>query len=699
MESFMEMNIVKKSFTLGKHTITLETGRIARQAHGAVLASMDDTQVLVSVVGSKEMRPGQDFFPLSVDYIEKTYAAGKIPGGFLKREARPTEKETLTSRLIDRPIRPLFPNGFMNEVQILITVISANTDVDPDIIAMIGTSAALSISGVPFSGPIGGARVGYTDGEYIINPTYSDLAKSDLDMVVAGTGNAVLMVESEANELSEEIMLGAVMYAHKEFQIVIESIAEFAKEVGNEKWDWQAPEVNESLLNEIKSQFGGQINEAYQIKEKLDRYAKIGEIKQAAIESLSSDEDEGNSAEDVSNYFKKIEKSTVRERILNNEPRIDGRDSKTVRDLVIETGILDNTHGSALFTRGETQALVVTTLGSKRDAQLIEKLESSERKNDYFLLHYNFPPYCVGETGRVGITKRREIGHGRLARRGISACLPTIEEYPYTIRVVSEITESNGSSSMASVCGSSLSLMDAGVPLKSPVAGIAMGLVKEEDRFTVLTDILGDEDHLGDMDFKVAGTARGVNALQMDIKIEGITQEIMDIALEQAKEARLNILGQMNKVICEPNQSSKNAPKTAVIQIEKDKIRDLIGKGGETIKGIISASGASVDVDDDGNVNIFANKQESFDIAEQMVKDVTAVPEVNKVYTGKVAKIVEFGAFVTILPNQDGLLHVSEIANERVEKVEDYLKEGEEIEVKVLGVDRGRIKLSRKVLL
>jgi polyribonucleotide nucleotidyltransferase len=699
MESFMEMNIVKKSFTLGKHTITLETGRIARQAHGAVLASMDDTQVLVSVVGSKEMRPGQDFFPLSVDYIEKTYAAGKIPGGFLKREARPTEKETLTSRLIDRPIRPLFPNGFMNEVQILITVISANTDVDPDIIAMIGTSAALSISGVPFSGPIGGARVGYTDGEYIINPTYSDLAKSDLDMVVAGTGDAVLMVESEANELSEEIMLGAVMYAHKEFQIVIESIAEFAKEVGNEKWDWQAPEVNESLLNEIKSQFGGQINEAYQIKEKLDRYAKIGEIKQAAIESLSSDEDEGNSAEDVSNYFKKIEKSTVRERILNNEPRIDGRDSKTVRDLVIETGILDNTHGSALFTRGETQALVVTTLGSKRDAQLIEKLESSERKNDYFLLHYNFPPYCVGETGRVGITKRREIGHGRLARRGISACLPTIEEYPYTIRVVSEITESNGSSSMASVCGSSLSLMDAGVPLKSPVAGIAMGLVKEEDRFTVLTDILGDEDHLGDMDFKVAGTARGVNALQMDIKIEGITQEIMDIALEQAKEARLNILGQMNKVICEPNQSSKNAPKTAVIQIEKDKIRDLIGKGGETIKGIISASGASVDVDDDGNVNIFANKQESFDIAEQMVKDVTAVPEVNKVYTGKVAKIVEFGAFVTILPNQDGLLHVSEIANERVEKVEDYLKEGEEIEVKVLGVDRGRIKLSRKVLL
>jgi len=699
MESFMEMNIVKKSFAMGKHTITLETGRIARQSHGAVLASMDDTQVLVSVVGSKEMRPGQDFFPLSVDYVEKTYAAGKIPGGFLKREARPSEKETLTSRLIDRPIRPLFPNGFMNEVQVLITVISANTNVDPDIIAMIGTSAALSISGLPFSGPIGGARVGYSDGEYILNPTYSDLITSDLDMVVAGTNDAVLMVESEANELSEELMLGAVMYAHKEFQVVIETIAEFANEVGNEKWDWQAPETNDTLLDAIKSQFGNQIDEAYQIKEKLDRYAKVGEIKQSAIETLSSDDEDSFSSEDVSKYFKKIEKSTVRERILNNQPRIDGRDSKTVRELKIETGLLDNTHGSALFTRGETQALVVTTLGSKRDAQLIEKLESSERQNDYFLLHYNFPPYCVGETGRVGSTKRREIGHGRLARRGISACLPSIEEYPYTIRVVSEITESNGSSSMASVCGSSLSLMDAGVPLKAPVAGIAMGLVKEGDRFTVLTDILGDEDHLGDMDFKVAGTSRGINALQMDIKIQGITQEIMDIALGQAKVARLDILGQMNQVICEPNQSSKNAPKTAVIQIAKDKIRDLIGKGGETIKGIISASGASVDVDDDGSVNIFANDQENFEKAVQMVKDVTAVPEVNKVYTGTVAKIVEFGAFVTILPNQDGLLHVSEIANERVEKVEDYLKEGEEIEVKVLGVDRGRIKLSRKALL
>jgi len=695
----MEMNIVTKSFAMGKHTITLETGRIARQAHGAVLASMDDTQVLVTVVGSKEMRPGQDFFPLSVDYIEKTYAAGKIPGGFLKREARPSEKETLTSRLIDRPIRPLFPAGFMNEVQVLITVISANKEVDPDMIAMLGVSAALSISGVPFSGPIGGARVGFKNDEFILNPTYSELADSDLDMVVAGTDEAVLMVESEANELSEEIMLKAVMYAHDEYQVAIKNIAEFVAEVGNDKWDWEAPATNKTLLGDIQSQFGAQINEAYQIKEKLDRYAKVGEIKTTAIEALSSDDADGNSAEEVGNYFKKVEKSTVRERILNNDPRIDGRDNETVRELKIETGVLENTHGSALFTRGETQALVVTTLGSKRDAQLIEKLESSERKNDYFLLHYNFPPYCVGETGRVGTTKRREIGHGRLARRGISACLPTIEEYPYTIRVVSEITESNGSSSMASVCGSSLSLMDAGVPMKAPVAGIAMGLVKEGDRFTVLTDILGDEDHLGDMDFKVAGTSRGVNALQMDIKIQGITQEIMDIALKQAKEARLNILGQMNKIICEPNSSSKNAPKTAVIKIDKDKIRDLIGKGGETIKGIISTSGASVDVDDDGNVNVFANDQKAFDIAAQMVKDVTAVPEVDKVYTGKIVKIVEFGAFVNIMPNQDGLLHISEIAHERVEKVEDHLKEGDEIDVKVLGLDRGRIKLSRKVLL
>jgi len=694
----MDMNIVQKSFTFGNSQITFETGRVARQAHGAVLASMDDTQVLVSVVGAKEAKPGQSFFPLSVDYIEKTYAAGKIPGGFLKREGRPSEKETLTSRLIDRPIRPLFPNGYMNEVQVMIQVISANKDVDPDVLAMLATSAALAISGVPFKGPIGAARVGFKDGSYIVNPTYSELETSELDMVVAGTKDAVLMVESEASELTEEVMLGAVMFAHEQFQVVIDNVAEFAKEVGIAPREWVAPADNESLLTAIKSKFESQISEAYQTVDKIERYEKMGEVKDAALEEFVN-EDESISEDEIKNYIKKIEKSTVRERILAGEPRIDGRNNSTVRELAIETGVLENTHGSALFTRGETQALVVTTLGSKRDAQLIEKLESNDRIEDHFMLHYNFPPYCVGETGRVMGVKRREVGHGRLARRGISACLPNLEEFPYTIRVVSEITESNGSSSMASVCGSSLSLMDAGVPLKTPVAGIAMGLVKDDERFTVLTDILGDEDHLGDMDFKVAGTSKGINALQMDIKIDGITEDIMSIALKQAKDARLNILGQMNQVISEPNTASKNAPKTKVIKIPTDKIRDVIGKGGETIRGIVAQSGASVDVDDDGNVNVFANDSESFEKAVQMVKDVTAVPEVNKVYMGKVAKIVEFGAFVTIMPNQDGLLHVSEIAHERVEKVEDYLKEGEEIEVKVLGVDRGRIKLSRKVLI
>jgi polyribonucleotide nucleotidyltransferase len=659
---------------------------------------MDDTQVLVSVVGAKEAKPGQSFFPLSVDYIEKTYAAGKIPGGFLKREGRPSEKETLTSRLIDRPIRPLFPNGYMNEVQVMIQVISANKNVDPDVLAMLGTSAALAISGVPFKGPIGAARVGFKDGSYMVNPTYSELETSELDMVVAGTKDAVLMVESEASELSEEVMLGGVMYAHEQFQVVIDNVAEFAKEVGIAPREWVAPADNETLLTSIKSKFESQIAEAYQTVDKMERYEKMGEVKDAALEEFVS-EDDSISQDEVKNYIKKIEKSTVRERILAGEPRIDGRDNSTVRELAIETGVLENTHGSALFTRGETQALVVTTLGSKRDAQLIEKLESNDRIEDHFMLHYNFPPYCVGETGRVMGVKRREVGHGRLARRGISACLPNLEEFPYTIRVVSEITESNGSSSMASVCGSSLSLMDAGVPLKAPVAGIAMGLVKDDERFTVLTDILGDEDHLGDMDFKVAGTTKGINALQMDIKIDGITEDIMSIALKQAKDARLNILGQMNEVISEPNSASKNAPKTKVIKIPTDKIRDVIGKGGETIRGIVAQSGASVDVDDDGNVNVFANDSESFEKAVQMVKDVTAVPEVNKVYMGKVAKIVEFGAFITIMPNQDGLLHVSEIAHERVEKVEDYLKEGEEIEVKVLGIDRGRIKLSRKVLI
>jgi polyribonucleotide nucleotidyltransferase len=696
----IDFKVTTKEFTLGKNTIKLETGRIARQAHGAVLASMDDCQVLATVVGKKEAREGQDFFPLSVDYVEKTYAAGKIPGGFLKREARPSEKETLTSRLIDRPIRPLFPNGFMNEVQVLINVISSNPEIDPDIIAMIATSAALSISGVPFSGPIGGVRVGYQNGEYLLNPTYSDLKASDLDMVVAGTKDAVLMVESEADQLSEDVMLAAVNYAHEQMQTIITNIAEFEAEVGNPKWEWEAPAVNTDLLNAMQSGFGDDIATAYQITDKLARYEKLGEIKKSAIESLVVEDGINDVSEgEVSDYFKKVEKSTVRTRIVNNEPRIDGRDNSTVRGLDIQTGVLANTHGSALFTRGETQAVVVTTLGSKREAQLIERLEKTERDEDYFLLHYNFPPFCVGEVGRVGSVKRREIGHGRLARRGVAACLPTIEEYPYTIRVVSEITESNGSSSMASVCGTSLSLMDAGVPVKAPVAGIAMGLVKEGDKFSVLTDILGDEDHLGDMDFKVAGTSKGINALQMDIKIEGITSNIMDIALQEAKVARLHILGEMNKVISQANDENANAPKTAVIKINPAKIRDLIGKGGETIKGINATSGASVDVNDDGEVNIFSNTKAGFDTAVKMVQDATAEAEVDKVYTGKVSKIVDFGAFITILPGQDGLLHVSEIANERVENVADYLKEGEEIEVKVLGVERGKIKLSRKVLL
>lgn len=692
----LNMNIKTKSFQLGNNTITLETGRIARQAHGAVLASMDDTQVLATVVGKKEVREGQDFFPLSVDYIEKTYAAGKIPGGFLKREARPSEKETLTSRLIDRPIRPLFPNGFMNEVQVLIYVISSNDNVDPDILAMIATSAALSISGLPFNGPIGGVRVGYENNNYILNPTYSQLKTSALDMIVAGTKDAVLMVESEADQLSEEIMLEAVNFAHNEMQIVISNIKEFTADVANPVWNWEPSATNEELSSNIISNFASDVENAYQITNKLARYEKVNEIKKQAIKKFANEE---TSEDEVLEYFKKLEKSTVRNRIINGESRIDGRDLETVRAIKVETGILKNTHGSALFTRGETQAIVTTTLGSKRSAQLIEKLENNERIEDYFLLHYNFPPFCVGEVGRTGSVKRREIGHGRLARRGIAACLPTLEEFPYTIRVVSEITESNGSSSMASVCGSSLSLMDAGVPIKAPVAGIAMGLVKEGDKFSVLTDILGDEDHLGDMDFKVAGTSKGVNALQMDIKIEGITSEIMDIALKQAKIARLHILGEMNKVICEPNNANANTPKTGVIKINTAKIRDLIGKGGETIKGINANSGASVDVNDDGEVTIFSNTQEGYDSALKMVKDATAEAEINKVYIGKIAKIVEFGAFITILPGQDGLLHISEIANERVENVTDHLKEGEEIEVKVLGIDRGKIKLSRKVLL
>lgn len=691
------MNIVRKEFKFSNANITLETGRIARQASSAVLASMDDTQVLVSIVGKEEAREGQDFFPLSVDYIEKTYSIGKIPGGFLKREGRPSEKEILTSRLIDRPIRPLFPDGYMNEVQILIQVMSANNEVDPDMLAMIGTSAALSISGIPFNGPIGAARVGYKNNKYIINPSYSELKDSDLDMVVAGTKDAVLMVESEAKELSEEKMLEAVMYAHENFQTVIKNIEEFAKEVGKPTNKWSAVKDDEKLLADIKSKFENKISNAYDVADKMQRQSLMSDIKNQAIEDLLNTE--SSNTDEIKKNIKKIEKNIVRERILSGSKRIDGRDNNTVRDISVETGILNNCHGSALFTRGETQAIVVATLGSKKDAKLIEKLESNNLVEDNFMLHYNFPSYCVGEISRKFGIGRREIGHGRLARRSIAACLPSIEEYPYTIRLVSEITESNGSSSMASVCGSSLALMDAGVPIKSPVAGIAMGLVKENDRFVVLTDILGDEDHLGDMDFKVARTSKGINALQMDIKIQGITKEIMDIALKQAKDAILHIIGKMNLVISEPNTEQKNTPKTKNIKIPTDKIRTLIGKGGETIKGIIANSNASVDVDDDGNVNIFANDNESFETALKMVKEITAVPEVGKTYKGKVSKIVDFGAFVNIMPNQDGLLHISEIAHERVENVSKYIKENEEIEVQVIGMDRGKIKLSRKSLI
>ncbi len=693
----LNMNIKTKTFALGDDTITLETGRIARQAHGAVFATMGNTQVLATVVAKKEAKEGQSFFPLSVDYIEKIYAAGKIPGGFLKREGRPSEKEVLTSRLIDRPIRPLFPEGFMNEVQVLIYVVSSDNNVDPDILAMIAASCALSISGAPFNGPIGGVRVGYENDKYVLNPHYSSLKNSKLDMVVAGTKSAVLMVESKAQQLKEEIMLDAVNFAHQAIQIITKNITEFTVDVANPKWQWRAQDINEELLASIKDNFGDAIQNAYKITNKQDRYTKISDIKDKLINQFSDNENIDN--DELLSYFKKIEKSIVRDKILAGQPRIDGRDATTVRDLKIETGVLKSAHGSALFTRGETQALVVATLGSKRDAQLIEILSAKDRIEDYFMLHYNFPPFCVGEVGRTGSIKRREIGHGRLARKSIEACLPSIEEYPYSMRIVSEITESNGSSSMASVCGSSLALFDAGVPIKTPVAGIAMGLVKKDDKFVVLTDILGDEDHLGDMDFKVAGTNEGINALQMDIKIEGITIDIMQIALKQARDARIHILQEMNKIIASPNTNNANTPKTSIIKINTTKIRDLIGKGGEVIKNINATSGASVDVDDDGNVSIFSNTQQGYDAALKMVKDVTAEAEVNKVYTGKVSKIVEFGAFITILPNQDGLLHISEIAHERVAKVDDYLTEGDEIDVKVLSVERGRIKLSRKILL
>ncbi len=690
------MNPVIKKFNYGSDTVTLETGRIARQATGAVVVTIGQTTILCTVVGAKKASPGQDFFPLSVHYIEKTYAAGRIPGGFFKREGRPSEKETLTSRLIDRPIRPLFPEGFLNEVQVVCMVMSAEKDQDPDIAAMIGTSAALAISGIPFNGPIGGARVGYTeDAGYVLNPSYSALKNSELDMVVAGTKDAVLMVESQANELPEDIMLGAVLFAHQEMQAVIQAITELARDAGKARWDWTPEAGHAGLKTALDAHFAAAIGDAYRVTDKAARYARLGELKNQAIEQLVT-EDCGFKADELKDAFSNLESHIVRSRIVNGEPRIDGRDNKTVRGLQIEVGVLPKVHGSALFTRGETQALVVATLGSARDAQLIDALEG-ERK-DSFMLHYNFPPYSVGECGRMGATGRREIGHGRLARRGVAAMLPAGADFPYTMRVVSEITESNGSSSMASVCGASLALMDAGVPLKAPVAGIAMGLVKEGDKFAVLTDILGDEDHLGDMDFKVAGTANGVTALQMDIKIEGITEEIMEIALQQALHARLHILAEMNKIIAKPRAVlSENAPQYQTIKIDPDKIRDVIGKGGATIRSITEETGASIDIDDNGTIKIYAAGAEALKAAIDRVLAITAEADIGAIYEGTVVRIVDFGAFVNFLPGKDGLVHISQIANERVNAVSDYLKEGQVVKVKCLDVDaRGRIKLSIK---
>jgi len=689
------VNVVKKTFQYGDQEVTLETGRIARQASGAVMVTMGNTSVLCTVVAEQKSKPGQAFFPLSVHYIEKTYSVGKIPGGFFKREARPSEKETLTSRLIDRPIRPLFEDGFMNEVQVICTVMSADKETDPDIPAMIGTSAALALSGCPFNGPIGGARVGFTESSgYILNPSYSALADSQLDMVVAGTRDAVLMVESEAKELTEDQMLGAVLFAHQEMQSVINAINELVSEAGKPRWEWQAPEVDSALVEAVEAAASAALGEAYRITEKAARYERVGQVKDEVVAQLASED--GPSEDDIKDIFKSLEKRIVRGRILAGEPRIDGRDNRTVRAIACEVDILPKAHGSALFTRGETQAIGAVTLGSTRDAQIIDALEGERR--DPFMLHYNFPPYSVGEAGRIGATGRREIGHGRLARRGLAAVLPGEEEFPYTVRVVSEITESNGSSSMASVCVGSLSLMAAGVPLSAPVAGIAMGLVKEGNQFAVLTDILGDEDHLGDMDFKVAGTAKGVTALQMDIKIEGINEEIMERALEQALEARLHILGQMNTVLDAPREiTSDNAPSMSTLKVDQDKIRDIIGKGGATIRQITEESGATVDINDDGTVKVFGQNAASRDAAIEMIMAITAEAEVGEIYTGTVARIVDFGAFVTILPGKDGLVHISQIADERVENVTDYLTEGQQVQVKVLDVDqRGRIKLSMR---
>jgi polyribonucleotide nucleotidyltransferase len=686
----------KKSFQFGEHAVTIETGELARQADGAVLVSMGETVVLVTAVGLKKPTPGRDFFPLTVNYQEKTYAAGRIPGGFFKREGRPTEKETLTSRLIDRPIRPLFPEGFINDVQVVASVLSVNAEVDSDIPALLGASAALAISGMPFLGPIGAARVGYKDGKYLLNPTATQLADSKLDLVVAGTAEGVLMVESEAKGLDEETMLGAVMFGHEQMQVAIKAINELAAEAGKPKWSWTAPEANTELKSAVAGAAEKQLVAAYAITEKQQRYAKIAEIKTAVLGALASGEKPKFTADQVGTEFFNLEYRLVRERILEGHPRIDGRDTKTVRPINVRTGVLARTHGSALFTRGETQALVVTTLGTGRDAQIIDGL-TGERK-EAFMLHYNFPPFSVGETGMMGSPKRREIGHGNLAKRGVKAVMPGLEKFPYVIRVVSEILESNGSSSMASVCGTSLALMDAGVPITAPVAGVAMGLVKEGSRFQVLTDILGDEDHLGDMDFKVAGTSNGITALQMDIKITSITREIMKVALEQARAGRLHILGEMNKVLAKPRENmSEWAPTIITLKIDPEKIRDVIGKGGAVIRQITEETGTSIDIENDGTVKIASVQGAAGREAQRRIELITADVEVGRIYEGRVARLMDFGAFVTILPGRDGLVHISQISEERVERVGDKLKEGDVVRVKVLEVDRqGRVRLSMR---
>jgi polyribonucleotide nucleotidyltransferase len=690
---------IKKTFQYGDHTVTLETGEIARQASGAVMVSVADTVVFVTAVALKESDPGKDFFPMTVNYQERTYAAGKIPGGFFRREGRPSEAETLTCRLIDRPIRPLFPKGFKNDTQIVATVVSVCDEIDPEIPAIIGASAALAISGLPFNGPLGAARVGYKDGEYLLNPSKAAMETSDLDLVVAGTQKAVLMVESEARMLSEDVMLGAVMFGHEQMQAVINAINELAAEVGTPSWDWTAAEADEALAEKVAATSTDALTSAYQIADKLQRQDAVKAARNAAVEALAAGEgQEGWSEADVQGAFGKLEKKIVRGRIISGEKRIDGRTTSDVRQITVRTGVLPRTHGSALFTRGETQALVVTTLGTARDAQIIDALGGSYREP--FMLHYNFPPYCVGETGMVGSPKRREIGHGRLAKRGVLGVMPTEEEFPYTIRVVSEITESNGSGSMASVCGTSLSLMDAGVPLKAPVAGIAMGLIKEGDDFAVLTDILGDEDHLGDMDFKVAGSENGICALQMDIKIDGITREIMEQALAQAKDGRLYILGEMNKVISETREEmSQYAPRYLTLKIHPDKIRDVIGKGGAVIRALTEETGAMIDIDDDGNVKIASSDLAAAEDAKTRIEQITSDAEVGAIYDGTVKKIMDFGAFVEILPGKDGLVHISQICEERVDKVTDKLAEGDVVKVKVLEIDRqGRIRLSMKAI-